>query len=835
MKILSFLLTLFFPLLANAANSDIETLINSNITSSLSLTPDSSDVSMNYLGYIFGNVDGALYGAGSQIFGAMFSVYNLAILSLGGIILLYTLIVSTLNTAHEGEVMGKKWSSIWIPLRSAIGVGLLVPKASGYSVIQIFMMWVIVQGVGAANSVWKAAINYLDMGGVIAVRQTTSTETNTYSYYNIDLANKLLARLVCVAMVEDKLNEKRLNNITLLEAAGQPTTDLQIPYTLFSDLIANYSKQINNYISTATTDVKLPTDQYIEISLPMINGYIGSCGKLKIPMNTVRSTSDNIANRALNYIAPVIAVGQMTFELLPVAKQTYNYIKNNPNQTNLNSLLGTEVLRTAAANYAHLIEPAANADNTSILIQTEMAKMKNDGWLMAGSYFSVLTRANISSASGNTIAPPTFTAETSIPTDFISADEVNKYIGGNSALSNYILANGKLLTDKSNESRRATSIPTASLLAALVPTKGSSTSDSIIKGLNSTIGSLLDEINSIFDSTNNIPPLVKIGSIGTGIIFATELMVIVIVSIIIGSTIALSAVPFMSLGVIGSVITSWITPVLIPIAFTLWSFGSILAFYIPMIPYLMFTFVSLGWFFSVIEAMIAAPLIALGIVHPEGHEAFGKAEPSLLMTINVFLKPTLIIFGFIAGILLSYVALWLLNKGFSYVYITSLFTPGKILTSFMVWILAFILFLSIYTTTALLIVQKCFDLIHLVPNRVLHWIGGHDNDPGLAAAVGEIKQQAQAPMGHIQSGTEKGQHAASGSISNQQQKANKQGEANIREGESSSDKQATSTQSGSSSGGGSGGDNSGGGGGGGSSGGGNNTNTPSEVIESSRE
>ena len=70
---------------------------------------------------------------------------------LGIIILLYTLVISTVNTAQEGELMGRKWSSIWIPMRSVMGTGLLVPTASGYSLIQILVLWIIVQGVGAAN------------------------------------------------------------------------------------------------------------------------------------------------------------------------------------------------------------------------------------------------------------------------------------------------------------------------------------------------------------------------------------------------------------------------------------------------------------------------------------------------------------------------------------------------------------------------------------------------------------------------------------------------------------------------------------------------------------
>ncbi|MBA3535464.1 MAG: hypothetical protein H0T84_02460, partial [Tatlockia sp.] len=76
------LLTLLFPLLAFASTSN----------GSLSLAPPPSDVSVIFLVNIFGIVDGVLHGTGSQIMGAMFGIFNSAVLALGGIVIMYTLI-----------------------------------------------------------------------------------------------------------------------------------------------------------------------------------------------------------------------------------------------------------------------------------------------------------------------------------------------------------------------------------------------------------------------------------------------------------------------------------------------------------------------------------------------------------------------------------------------------------------------------------------------------------------------------------------------------------------------------------------------------------------------
>jgi defect-in-organelle-trafficking protein DotA len=146
------------------------------LSTALSLNPPPSDSSVIFLGNIFGVVDGVLSGTGSQIFGHMMQVFNAAILGLGSIIIMYTLIVGTLNTAQEGEFLGRQWSSVWIPVRCTTGLALLIPKATGYSLIQIFILWVIVQGVGAGDRIWTAALEYLNMGGKIIQAQQSSND-----------------------------------------------------------------------------------------------------------------------------------------------------------------------------------------------------------------------------------------------------------------------------------------------------------------------------------------------------------------------------------------------------------------------------------------------------------------------------------------------------------------------------------------------------------------------------------------------------------------------------------------------------------------------------------
>ncbi|HKY70154.1 MAG TPA: DotA/TraY family protein, partial [Gammaproteobacteria bacterium] len=127
-----------------------------------------TDKSLEYLGVIFGPMGNLPLGAGNILFSKLIYVLNQVILTLGFIIVSYTLFISTISTAQEGEVMGKKWSSIWVPARAATGIYLLLPSASGYCWIQIGVMWFLIQGIGAANTIWEQVLYSFQTEGSIS-------------------------------------------------------------------------------------------------------------------------------------------------------------------------------------------------------------------------------------------------------------------------------------------------------------------------------------------------------------------------------------------------------------------------------------------------------------------------------------------------------------------------------------------------------------------------------------------------------------------------------------------------------------------------------------------
>ncbi|MCW0137268.1 DotA/TraY family protein [Escherichia coli] len=118
------------------------------------------------------------------------TILNSAVLLVGGILAAYTLIAGTMSTAHDGEMLGKKWSSMWLPVRTALGTAMILPAAGGFCAAQVMVLWMINQGVGLADTVWNTYASNPSDGAVI---------TTSASYQELDrIAKTAFINNVCM-------------------------------------------------------------------------------------------------------------------------------------------------------------------------------------------------------------------------------------------------------------------------------------------------------------------------------------------------------------------------------------------------------------------------------------------------------------------------------------------------------------------------------------------------------------------------------------------------------------------------------------------------------------
>lgn len=98
--------------------------------------------------------------ASSGKIATLFGTFNAAILFLGGILSAYGVLAGVAQTAHDGEMLGRRWSSLWVPIRVSLGIAAIVPVGNGFCMAQQVVMYVAQSGVGAAAGMWGA---YVDM------------------------------------------------------------------------------------------------------------------------------------------------------------------------------------------------------------------------------------------------------------------------------------------------------------------------------------------------------------------------------------------------------------------------------------------------------------------------------------------------------------------------------------------------------------------------------------------------------------------------------------------------------------------------------------------------
>lgn len=888
------------------------------LTTVLSFAPPPSDRSIQFLSNIFGVVDGVLSGTGSQIFGNMMSIFNSAVLGLGSIVIMYTLMIGTLNTAHEGEFLGKKWSSIWIPVRCSTGMALIIPKASGYCLMQIMMMWVVVQGVGAADRIWSSALQYLNRGGKVVQTQMGSRQILNAFVGKQDPSFKgasvILTGQVCMYATQ-KVLEKAYHHYQLMANENQmgpcynPTDEnwrafCENPVPSFLESVNPVDFQKNKQLLHREHSYELPMPNFNRDDVPGVYGQLtGLCGKLN--WNDIRNLDFNpetlktmlFSDEQIDSLglSRAIAMTQMYNQLANVA---IAMVENNPLltsqspvQNQLSSianlqfgvpkndwgetcqqyqddescafwnaakdkpatavlLAGHEFLNAVGV-YEGLMMPILNLVN-DIKDEAHFKKIRNfigqtqqSGWMFAGAYFFNLVNltgpvnkvsltkdlhSGLDSSQfyqipdcetssqglcwflkpmggayhydsmilamlqgwGGKATLPSDCGETLSMVSSGAFEASHGYIEpvghfSSGACSSTVLGfigNSYFFHLPEQAGIKPLTLPDFPMIFAKIFPESSDHQASrhcdnkiqvgtwkwcMNRGgftgfLSDMISMVVDFVHKMLAMAMNIliviplkvciwpqmqyamqilthpssNPIVDLANMGASFIQSTLYSYLGMLAIS-----GLGAIPMM--GSVILILLAFLTPL-----YTAWlsyfvSIGFTTCYYIPLLPYLIFTFGVIAWLFSVIEAMVAAPIMALGITTPEGEGILGKGEHGLMLLVNVFLRPSMMVIGFITGVTLSYISIWVLNAGFDiaagflkvnsgeigYQYLESQDIYGIHWGEFpFAQLLGCMFYVVIYISIYLTIIQKTFTLIFLLPDKVLRWIGGHPESLG---------------------------------------------------------------------------------------------------------
>jgi hypothetical protein len=409
-------------------------------------------------------------------------------------------------------------------------------------------------------------------------------------------------------------------------------------------------------------------------------------------------------------------------------------------------------LRTTSGEYIRVIQTAVTDWVTSkknSVVNDDLKEAIDKGWIFAGSYYYTIAGMN-NKAQGESM--PLFDVQVSSMLAGLMADYRNNTRAA-LALVSEIGNNASDSEDSSSKSKKN------KMFRANLPSEVSDLNDP----MNDSFASLNDANQEAINPAGDEDPISKLISAGNGLIWTAT----VLFGILTGITITLGLLGYLSPFVLGTGVTNPVGGAIglfymlfIPAFYALCGFmittGAALAIYVPLIPYIIFTMGAIGWMLSVVETMVASPLVALGIISPSGqHEIMGKAEPAIMLLFNVFLRPMLMVFGLIAGMLLAKVVVTMINAAFWSTVRAGVQPNGLI---------QIILYLLAYMSVTIAALNKCFAAIYIIPQQVMTWVSAQGAQYGEAEALGEVKgktEQAAGAVGGVAGGAESGMGGAS--------------------------------------------------------------------------
>ncbi len=759
-----------------------------------------TDESIRLLGIIFGPNVGSIAlntTSGTSMLPSLMEKLNFIVVTVGGLILAKVAVQSIINTGHEGSMMGKSWSMIWVPMRTLIGLALMVPApSSGYSMIQVFVMWIVMQSIGAADQLWNVALDSLSSGVSAAPSQITATNAPTIQELTVktlvkDPLVEILSAQICMQtfnkMAADKQNQTSpYFGLTAKAYAQADTTNnpkltplgAQATGTMYFGVAGNSTYaaicgQINLSPTVYNVSSCQNTTTYNSNNCDYPPGVVIQSQQLQNDAETLYQTMVNAIQLVLNtwsqiadaYVQNDSANQNTTSSTIPApsigAPVPPGYYLNAKN-----ALIGALEAAVVPGYSAPTGASGGSIGTTgqSSQIQTAIQAGKDNGWVAAGSYYFVFNQSMTSKIFNDASTFPNSMQTFNIPicdelcynnvygngnasvynpgngTDYAGNYSVNAFsttpgnIGAMFATSptNYVNLLSKYLAwgDQYSLNDANTTAP-SSAMSGVGGGSSSAANDSLSSISNAgtaIINSLNDTLNGI---TNGTDPLMALQILGHKTMIACEIVWagLLVANFILSIAASLSTMVEVFIAAFG--LLAFISGICV----TFWSLGAMLAIYMPLIPTIIFITTVVGWMLLVIEAVFAAPLLALGIVIPS-QDDMGRLGHGLMLLANIFLRPMLMILGFILAGRVFAAIVTLISFGMADVF--------KTINTFTLFSSVVIFFM--YCSFIISVANTSFSLIYALPDKVLRWIGGGGEGVGqqVADTLHQMKQGAQS-------------------------------------------------------------------------------------------
>ncbi|GAA5787241.1 DotA/TraY family protein [Chitiniphilus shinanonensis] len=711
---------------------------------------------MGILRRIFGPVIDALASGAdpntvsqaASTLGSMFSVFNSGLLAVAALIVSFIAVMGVVNTAQDGEAMGKSWSSVWTPVRVVAGAGFLLPSASGFSFIQHVVLMLALWGVGLANSVFNAGVQAGIVGGALtnisaqAGYGSGAKPSESFPLYDVrKFAQKYLALSYC-AYSANKIYDDSGAGGTAPAVKAETTPD---------------TTAIEDKDGSVTAKTFFVRDRNPASNL---SGGQPFCGTVKVyAFNAAPSVPGNNSNVSETLSGSTATANQAALQAVRVAatsaKQqalvqlmqdidawvaTMPYSLSQPGWDSVNSQdFNVLVDKAQQAVLTNLTNQISGDATLTQIMQGWTSSVTKDGWVMAGGFQQRLGGIREEMAKIYSSAP----ADATAPTFSGMPDDPRAQLLFNSVDT----ATRTIIARADAGAGALTGTPNPAELNSVVPDSLNGLNvDTLRSGFDSRMSKFVNwgmqgTTEILIGSSTDVDAISRIKRVGdwmtvlSSMTLAADTALKTAITGLRAAAGMVGSVKLAGTGVdlspVGTAIWDWLLEVIVPQLSKMLYWMDILGFYfgtfLPSLPYSIFMIVVVGWVLAVIQSVVAAPLWM--VMHMRPSQTFiGSDQQGYLLLLSLFVRPALAVLGLFAGILAADPIVDYLAKAF-FAMRTAIVTSQESLG----WIAEFVSFknwMAVFGLILLPITYMVFGLPQVLPDHVLKWIGAGIGDLG---------------------------------------------------------------------------------------------------------
>ncbi len=654
-------------------------------------------------------------GADSGIIGAMSKILNAACLYVAVIIVLFGTTTGVMQTAHEGVALGKKYSTLWFPLRSAFAVAALAPLAGGYSMIQVGAFQATKVSIGTANTTWGAMVDYMGSGAPFGMAQVPEGK---------ELAEGLFRANACKLFLDQQYATMGYGVAINKNAAGPIRQTISSPGAVLPGGEMTGSSTLRDHYD-------------ISFDGSPMSGYSNSiCGRITYSTEYASVQSGAKATYTAQRWA---AVQQLDQQMMVLAAAILNGDAFSAHASDF--YMGVKNYQTAVlaagANYKSQMDAIEASTGQSSRAAAARDSVSKGGWIYAGSFYWQLQNSvrKLQDVLEGRVAVA------AVPQDGLGGTRPPRE---DPAFKQYAMGSMQrvaLFLKTYAVQPLSTGAPAARGAAA--EAAGAADPDAIgspsmtmdtgavwKRWLSAPFLFAVTQIQGVTDDPRG-DALEKMASAGHYLIGSAETAYLALAGAqAISSGFGASLFGRTTDAVAGAAsaeqtaLDEAAEPIKLLLGLMM-VIGVWALYWLPAIPFIMWIAACTGWMISVVQSVISAPIWAAAHAAPEGDGFAGQqARNGYMFIISLMLRPTLMLFGMIGGMLVMQAAgalIWLLFPG------AIIDIVGDSIFGALSFVIVMVLLCVVMSSAA----HRAFELSFELGDQILRWIGGGQDPLGV--------------------------------------------------------------------------------------------------------